>query len=107
MPNRCRSPWLPALLLLLGSALATAWLGLRPADTVGAPVAAIFPPWWNAERSFAAAASTGGAIVRTGAWPNILVVTAADGELSPRLREAGAWLLVNPTALDSCFKERS
>jgi hypothetical protein len=105
MQNHRRSAWSPALLLLLASALGIGWIGLRPA--VGAPVAAIFPPWWNAERVFAAAASAGGAIVREGAWPSILVVSAADGDLPHRLREAGAWLLVNPTALDGCFKERS
>jgi hypothetical protein len=106
VPNRRWIAWLPALLLLLASALGSAWLELRPTATVGAPVAAIFPPWWNAERSFTAAASAGGAIVRTGTWSNILVVTAADGGLFNRLRAAGAWLLVNPTALDGCFKER-
>jgi hypothetical protein len=100
-----RSAWSPALLLLLASALGTAWLGLRP--VAGAPVAAIFPPWWDDERSFAAAASTGGAIVREGAWSNILVVTSADGDLARRLRDAGALLLVNPAALDGCLKERS
>jgi hypothetical protein len=103
--DRRRLAWAPALLLLLASAIGTAWLGLQPLD--GAPVAAIFPPWWGAERVFTAAASTGGAIVREGAWSNILVVAAPDGDLHHRLHEAGAWLLVNPTTLDGCFKERS
>ena len=104
--SRCSS-WSAALLLLAASALGTAWLGLRPPATVDAPVAAIFPPWWDAQRAFAAAASAGGAVVRKGAWSNILVVTAGDGDLPGRLRTAGAWLLVNPTALGGCFKETS
>jgi hypothetical protein len=103
--SRGRSAWWPALLLLLASSLGTAWLELRPLAAVGAPIAAIFPPWWQADRTFVAAASAGGAVVRAGAWPNILVVTAEDGDLPRRLREAGAWLLVNPIALGGCFKE--
>ena len=107
MSDRRRSAWPTALLLLLASALGTAWLGLRPPATVGAPIAAVFPPWWEAGRAFAAAASAGGAIIRKGAWSNILVVTSGEGDLPHRLHDAGAWLLVNPTALGGCFKERS
>jgi hypothetical protein len=97
-----RSSCRPALLLLVASALGAGWLGLRPLASPGAPVAAIFPPWWSAERSFIAAASTGGAIVRQGAWSSILVVVSADGDLPRRLRDAGALLLVNPAALGGC-----
>jgi hypothetical protein len=107
MPNPRRSAWLPALLLLLASALGTAWLGFRPPTAVGTPVAAIFPPWWDDVHVFTAAASTGGAIVREGAWSNILVVISDEGDLPHRLHAAGAWLVVNPIALDACFKERS
>jgi hypothetical protein len=90
---------------LLASSLGTASLELRPLGTVGAPIAAVFPPWWPADRAFVAAASAGGAVVRAGAWPNILVVAAEDDDLPRRLREAGAWLLVNPIAIGGCFKE--
>ena len=102
----CRA-WLPAVLLLLVSFLGTAWIGLRPSSGIGEPVAALFPPWWGAERVFAAAASAGGAIVREGAWPSILVLTAADGDFADRLHAAGAWLLLNPKALDACLKEKT
>jgi len=101
-----RSAWLPAILLLVASLLGTAWLGLRSGSGIGAPVAAVFPPWWDSERIFAAAASTGGAIVREGIWSNILVLNSADADLPRRLRGAGAWLLLNPKALDACLKER-
>jgi hypothetical protein len=100
-----RSAWLPAILLLVASFLGTAWLGLRPDSAAGAPVAAVFPPWWGGERVFAASVSTGGAIVREGAWANILVLISADTDLPRRLRAAGAWLLLNPKALDACLKE--
>src|SRR5712671_200879 len=98
--------WLPAILLLVVSFLGTAWIGLRPSPAIGEPVAAVFPPWWGAERAFAAASSSGGAIVREGAWPSILVLSSADEDFADRLHAAGAWLLLNPKALDACLKEK-
>jgi hypothetical protein len=93
--------------LLLVSFLGTAALAMRPSGAADAPVAAVFPPWWSAERSFIAAASAGGAIVREGAWSNILVVKPADAGLAHRLYAAGAWLLLDPKALDACLKEKT
>jgi hypothetical protein len=106
MGTQRRAAWLPAIVLLLVSFVGTAGLSLLPSDAVDAPIAAVFPPWWSAERSFAAAAS-GGAIVREGAWSNILVVKPADGDAASRLYAAGAWLLVDPKALDACLKEQT
>jgi hypothetical protein len=103
--NRECKTWLPAVALLLVSFLGTAWIGLRPSSAIGEPIAAIFPPWWDAERAFVAAASSGGAIVREGIWSNILVLRSADGDFAERLHSAGAWLLLNPKALDACLKE--
>jgi hypothetical protein len=103
MADRGCAAWMPALLLLAASTFGTGWIALRPPEQAGAPVAAIFPPWWDATRSFAAAASAGASIVRPGAWPAILVVTAPDAGLSRRLHAAGAWFLVNPMALAACL----
>jgi hypothetical protein len=102
-----RAAWLPAAVLLFVSFLGTAALSVLPSGAAGAPIAAVFPPWWSAERSFAAAASSGGAIVREGAWPNILVLKPGDGDLAHRLYAAGAWLLLDPKALDACFTEKT
>ncbi len=63
--------------------------------------------WWEAERAFVAAASSGGAIVREGVWSNILVLRSADSNFAARLHIAGAWLLLNPKALDACLKEKT
>ena len=43
--------------------------------------------------------------MREGAWSNILVLTPGDGDFVHRLYAAGAWLLLDPKALDSCLKE--
>ncbi len=99
--------WSPAILLLLVSFIASAWLDLRPVLAADEPVAALFPPWWSADRTLAAATSTGGAIVREGAWSSILVLKSDDGDLGRRLYASGAWLLVNPKALEACLKEKT
>jgi hypothetical protein len=94
--------WLNATALLLASVIAVAALSLqvRPGVEV---VAVAFPPWWNAQQIFAAAASADAAIVRSTALPAILVVRPNDREGLSRLRQAGAWLTIDPQAIAACF----
>jgi hypothetical protein len=92
--------WLSATALLLVSVGAVAALSLqvRPGAEV---VAVAFPPWWSSRQIFEAAASAHAAIVRTTAFTAILVVRPDDG--LPRLRQAGAWLTIDPQAIAGCF----
>jgi hypothetical protein len=94
--------WLNATVLLLASVTAVAALSLqvRPGVEV---VAVAFPPWWNAQQIFEAAASADAAIVRTTALPGILVVRPRDPEGLSRLQQAGAWLTIDPQAIAACF----
>jgi hypothetical protein len=94
--------WLSATALLLASVVAVAALSLqvRPGTEI---VAVAFPPWWNARQIFAAAAFADAAIVRTTALASILVVRPNDQEGLSRLREAGAWLTIDPQAIAACF----
>ncbi len=94
--------WLNATALLLASVIAVATLSLqvRPGAEV---VAVAFPPWWNAQQIYEAAASAEAAIVRTTALPAILVVRPNDQEGLSRLRQAGAWLTIDPQAIAACF----
>jgi hypothetical protein len=94
--------WLNATALLLASFIAVASLSLqvRPGAEI---VAVAFPPWWNARQIFAAAASADAAIVRTTALSAILVVRPNDQEGLSRLRQAGAWLTIDPQAIAACF----
>ena len=94
--------WLNATALLLASVVAIAALSLqvRPGTEI---VAVAFPPWWNAQQIFEAAASADAAIVRTTAVPAILVVRPNDQEGLSRLRQAGAWLTIDPQAIAACF----
>jgi len=64
-------------------------------------VAAIFPPWWSAERSLSAAGA-GGSILRQGAWSWIVIVAGQGDDVAPMLHAAGALLLVDPTAAGIC-----
>ncbi|HWX84283.1 MAG TPA: hypothetical protein VNZ48_11865 [Xanthobacteraceae bacterium] len=73
---------------------------VRPSAEV---VAVAFPPWWNARQVFLAAASADAAIVRVTAVPAILVVRPDQHDGLKRLREAGAWIAIDPQAIAACF----
>ena len=94
--------WLNAVALLIASVVAVAALSLqvRPGAEI---VAVAFPPWWNAQQIFAATASADAAIVRTTALAAVLVVSPNDQEGLRRLRQAGAWLTLDPQAIAACF----
>ena len=94
--------WLNAAGLLVASFVGVAALSLqvRPGAEI---VAVAFPPWWSAERVFAAAASADAAVVRITAIPSLLVVQPDGRDGLARLREAGAWLAVDPQAVAACL----
>ena len=97
-PSRRAWP-LPALLLIL-LLVALASLSLRPVQS-GQHVAAVFPPWWDTVDALRAVAVADGRIVGVGAWPNLPVV-AASGDVVPRLRAAGAWVLFDAATALGC-----
>jgi len=94
--------WLNAAGLLLASVIAVAALSFRARPGVEI-VAIAFPPWWNSQQVFAAIASADAAIVRTTAIPTLMVVRPDDQEGLARLRNAGAWLAIDPQAVAACF----
>jgi hypothetical protein len=93
--------WLNAAALLVATFVAIASLSLqvRPDSEV---VAVAFPPWWSAQEVLLAAASANAAIVRMTALP-ALVVRPDDHDGLTRLRQAGAWLAMDPQAVAACF----
>ncbi|CAN5443438.1 hypothetical protein BH11PSE4_BH11PSE4_40780 [soil metagenome] len=96
--------WLNAGALLLVSWIVVAAMSLqvRPGTDV---VAVAFPPWWSAQQIFTAAASANASIVRTSALTSILIVRPDDHDGLTRLRDAGAWLAVDPQAIAACFTD--
>jgi hypothetical protein len=103
VPARRWPAWLNATLLLIASWLVIAALSMQV--RAGAEVVAVaFPPWWNTQQVFFAAASADVTIVRLTALPGLLVVRPGDGNGLTRLHKAGAWLIIDPQAIDACFR---
>jgi len=96
---------MPSLPLSLLFAATVAPLAVALAATLApapnGPVAAVFPPWWNAGQAITQAWSAG-PVIREGAVPFIIVVAAAD---RARLRALGAWLLLDPRTVGGCAAE--
>lgn len=108
-PGRGEGPaaWLMAAGFLACGLVAVAPLALPPRP--GGPVAALFPPWWDASRAFRATVLAQAVMVRAGAWPALVVaadapdVAGAGGPgLGERLQAAGAWLILDPQSLRGC-----
>jgi len=70
-----------------------------PSAPVQGPVAAVFPPWWDAGMIFDAA-SQSGLVLGFGAAPFVVLVAPNDARGQDTLRQAGAWLL--PAGLFGC-----
>ena len=105
--SRRRWPsWLKASALLVVSWVAITALSLqaRPGAEI---VAVAFPPWWSSQEAFFAVASADAAIVRMTAIPSLLVVRPDQHDGLARLRNAGAWLAIDPRAIDACLSNNS
>ena len=94
--------WLNAAALLFVSWIAIAALSLqvRPGAEI---VAVAFPPWWNAQEVFIAAASANAAIVRMTAFPSLLIVRPDGLNGLTQLHQAGVWLTMDPQAIAACL----
>ena len=93
--------WLNAAALLIASWIAIAALSLQ-ARTGAEVVVVAFPPWWSSQHVLLAAASANAAIIRMTALPSFLVVRPDDNDGLKQLRNAGAWLTLDPQAIAAC-----
>ena len=101
--STCRWPaWLNAAVLLLSSWIFIAALSFRVRPDAEV-VAVVFPPWWSAQQALQAAASANAAFVRTTAIPAVLVVRPDERAGLTRLRDAGAWIAIDPRAVAACL----
>src|ERR1700678_1920652 len=64
------------------------------------PVAAVFPPWWNASRALNAAAQAG--VVLQVGMANVIFVLPDPANGRSRLWQEGVWLLLSTRALVGC-----
>jgi hypothetical protein len=67
-------------------------------------LAVIFPPWWSAERSLAAAADIA-PVARLGAFPFIVAISARDPGVRGRLIGAGAWAVLDGARFSFCLSK--
>jgi hypothetical protein len=92
--------WLPAALLLVVTIVMAGWLMLRP--DAARPALAWFSPLLSADQAMWAASAAGARIIDRGRLPTSLVVQPGETDGLARLREAGAWLIVNAQAFGGC-----
>jgi hypothetical protein len=84
---RSLAAWTPLAFVFTGSLVAAAMGSARPTDA--ARLAAIYPPWWSAERALAAA-SAAGPVAGSGRLPFIVAVSGAGSGAVERLKLSGA-----------------
>lgn len=94
-----KASWLAPAILALASFVVVPVLAAAPRDPqVGA---AVFPPWWTPSRALAAA-DDAGEILAVGSVPFIVITRSAAGDIAPRLRAAGALLVIDPQTAGLC-----
>lgn len=69
-------------------------------------VAVVVAPWSAPERVAAVVAAAGGALVAPARFGWIVIAHSADGDFIPRLRQAGAWFVLDHRSLAGCFPDR-
>jgi hypothetical protein len=96
-PAPSRNP-APAFALSLVLFAPVAAIALPPSNVV----AVLGPPAAGTPGAARIVAGAGGAILRVGRWPNLLVAISSEAGFARRLYAAGAWLVVDPAILTGC-----
>ncbi len=97
---RAIAPWLATGLLGLCGLIAS----LPPPPAQATTLMAVFPPWWTPNQVWEAAGSVG-SVVGIGGRSWAVVVHSNANDMAPRLRHAGAWLVLDPHGLGICSAE--
>ncbi|WP_193184442.1 hypothetical protein [Nisaea sediminum] len=92
-----------AVALLIVSSAFLAGLMLTAPVRSDQTVAAIFPPWFDKSSVLGAVSEAGGSMLRHGGTNNIALVRLERPDASERLRNAGAWAVVDPGGLFGCI----
>jgi len=76
---------------------------MRPSDKAGDQVAVIFAPGTSLTEVVGRIAGADGAVLRAGAFSNIVVAVGSTPDFVDRVKRRGAWLVVDPQGLGGCF----
>jgi hypothetical protein len=66
---------------------------------------AVYPPWWPSSRALVAASEIGN-VLNGNALPFVYVVQSTRTDFAERLRDSGAWVVMNPLGTDGCEPAR-
>ena len=90
------------LLLLAASVLPLVAAADLPGKAHGT-MAVVFAPGTSSAAAVSAVAAADGLLVRGGGWSNVLVVRSDQTGFAQRLRDAGAWLVLDPQSAAGCL----
>ena len=93
--------WAVLVSIALSSLIVAGFTVARPRSD---RLAVVFPPWWSAERSLAAAAEVA-PVAGLGALPFIVAVYARDPDVRSRLIGAGAVLTLDGAKFSFCMSK--
>ena len=79
-------------------------LAPRQAD---ANVAVIFAPWIDARSAISRATAAGAMLVRSGAYPFIVIVRSGASDFTARARREGALVILDANAIAGCGRRRA
>jgi len=91
---------------IVGTVLVTLVMTIAASSPNSDVIAAVSPPWWNADRTFEAAASAG-EVLQRGRLPSVLIIRGDSTGLAARLRDAGALFLLDSRVLGGCALRNS
>lgn len=91
----------PPVGLAVAGLLAVTAMTFAPPDK--GPVAALFAPSLSRTEVMSRVAAADAALIRHGLFDGIVVAAADDPGLAQRLRNAGAWIVVDPLAIGACL----
>ena len=94
--------FLAIVVLLLVSFAPLVAVADLPSEARGT-LAAVFPPGTDKTEVLAAVAEADGLVVREGGWGTVLVAHSDESGFARRLRQAGAWLMVDPLTAAGCL----
>jgi hypothetical protein len=101
-PGRRIGTLLAVVLLLLVSTAPLVVVADLPGEASGT-LAVVFPPGSGRAAVLAAVVQADGLVVRGGGWGSVLVAHSDEAGFARRLRQAGAWLVVDPRSAAGCL----